>query len=254
MYKTSENTLFIGKNLVHVPTCGSTNDLAISLLQQSKAVEGTVVITDHQTAGRGQRGNQWQAEPLQNLTFSIVLKPVFLPVKDQFYLTICTALAICDYLYAKALPVVKIKWPNDILYQKKKICGILIENQIQGQGIVSSIIGIGINVKQQIFQSSMATSLYNLTKQDYNLSEELLHLFSHLEARYLMLRSGKKSELMQNYLDHLFQINETHTYQSKNGLFKGVILGIDEWGKLRVETDDGVQPFDLKEISYVFED
>lgn len=253
MYKTSEKTLFIGKNLIHVPTCGSTNDLAISLLQQAQAAEGTVVITDHQTAGRGQRGNQWQAEAQQNLTFSIVLRPLFLPVKDQFYLTICTALAISDYLQAKALPDVKIKWPNDILCQKKKICGVLIENQIQGQSIVSSIVGIGLNIKQQSFQSSMATSLYNVTKQEYSLPEELLQLLSYVEARYLMLRSGKKNDLLQNYLSNLFQLNETCTYRSNNALFQGIIRGIDPWGKLIVETNHGSQYFDLKEISYEIE-
>ena len=120
MYKIPANTLFTGKNLVFVPDCPSTNTLALEISQQSPVKEGTVVITDQQTAGKGQRGNTWEAEPRQNLTFSLILKPTFLAVNKQFYLNIVICLALKDYLRQKTSGPVHIKWPNDILVHQKK--------------------------------------------------------------------------------------------------------------------------------------
>ena len=152
MYKIPANTLFVGKNLVFVPDCPSTNTLALQITQQSPAKEGTLVITDNQTAGKGQRGNVWEAEPRQNLTFSLILKPGFLAVSKQFYLNVVICLALKDYLMEKISRTVYIKWPNDILVHEKKISGVLIENQLQGAHISNSIVGIGLNMNQKTIQ------------------------------------------------------------------------------------------------------
>lgn len=251
MYKTVENTLFIGKNVVFVSACPSTNDLALKLLQQPTVAEGTVVITDCQTAGRGQRGNQWQAEPGQNLTLSVILRPAFLQIRDQFYLTMVTALAVHDFLKSQLSTPAQIKWPNDILIGGKKLGGILIENQLQGESISASVVGIGLNINQKNFAISTATSLSLLTQQDYVLQNLFTALLSHLESRYLMLRSGKYEVLKQDYLQNLFQLNEVRTYQSNDQQFTGIIRGIDAWGKLMIETEQGMRIFDLKEVSFL---
>lgn len=252
MYKTVEHTLFIGKNIVHVPVCPSTNDLATRLLQQSASTEGTVVVTDHQTAGRGQRGNTWMAEPHQNLTFSVILKPSFLPVKDQFLLTVITALAVYDYLINKDCgDSVRVKWPNDLMVADKKIGGILIENQLQGSYLSSSVLGIGLNINQNAFSLPMATSLRQLTNTTFNLPVELSLLLSSLEAHYLLLRQGRQEELLQKYLQVLYRINEVHTYNIENRLMEATILGVDELGKLKLVTAEGLKTCDLKEIRYV---
>src|SRR5690348_13137008 len=105
----------MGHSLVFMPECHSTNGEALRLLQDNPPVaEGTVIITDNQTAGRGQRGNTWESEPGKNLTFSIILKPTFLHPKDQFKLNMCVSLALHDYLTSQ-LQDVKIKWPNDMM-------------------------------------------------------------------------------------------------------------------------------------------
>ncbi len=251
MYKTVENTLFIGKKIVFVPTCTSTNDLAIKLLQQPTAVEGTIVVTDSQTAGRGQRGNQWQTEPGQNLTLSIILKPVFLAVKDQFYLTMVTALGVHDFLKTQAPTPAQIKWPNDILMGGKKLGGILIENQLQSDSISAAVIGIGLNINQKAFAIHTATSLSLVAQHDFTLQETFALLLSHLESRYLMLRNGHLDVLKRDYLQNLFQLNEVANYLHSDQQFTGIIRGVDAWGKLIIETEQGVKSFDLKEVSFL---
>lgn len=252
MYKTVEHTLFIGKTIVHVPTCSSTNDLATRLLQQSTSAEGTVVVTDHQTAGRGQRGNTWLTEPHQNLTFSVILKPSFLSVKDQFLLTIVTALSVYDYLMGKGVgDRVRVKWPNDLMVVDKKIGGILIENQVQGSFLLSSVLGIGLNINQDVFSIPTATSLKQLTNTMFNLPVEISQLLSFLEAHYLLLRQGRQEELLQKYLQVLYRINELHTYSIEDRLIEATIVGVDELGKLKLATSEGLKTCDLKEIRYV---
>jgi BirA family transcriptional regulator, biotin operon repressor / biotin---[acetyl-CoA-carboxylase] ligase len=251
VYKTAEHTLFIGKNIVFVPECASTNDLALRLLQTTPTTEGTIVITDSQTAGRGQRGNTWVAAAKQNLTFSLILKPTFLPIKDQFFLNVFTSLALRDYLKSKMAEEVQIKWPNDILVNRKKIAGILIENQLQGNVLSTTMVGVGLNVLQKEFSIATATSLASITNQLFELSTELHSLLSFLEARYMQLRQNRFTELLKDYLTNLYQIHQKHLYKYNDRVFEGTIIGIDEIGKLKMETPEGVKHFGLKEISYM---
>ena len=251
MYKIPANTLFIGKKLIFMPECHSTNSLALELCQQSYVPEGTLVITDRQTAGRGQRGNTWESHPGMNLTFSVILKPTFLAIKDQFSLSMITSLAIRDYLAAMCSDPVFIKWPNDILVKQFKICGTLIENQLIGEQFSYAVIGIGLNVNQQVFNSSVATSLSLILDKSLDLQEVLEGLLSHLESRYLQLRQGRAQHLREDYLKYLYRFNEHHTFQSGDEQFTGKILGINEQGRLRVLTRDQEKDFGIKEISFV---
>jgi BirA family transcriptional regulator, biotin operon repressor / biotin---[acetyl-CoA-carboxylase] ligase len=251
LYKILANTLFIGKKLIFMPECHSTNSLALELCQQSQAPEGTLVITDRQTAGRGQRGNTWESQPGMNLTCSVILKPTFLAIKDQFLLSMVTSLSIRDYLAAYCSDPVFIKWPNDILVKQFKICGILIENQLTGEQFSYAVIGIGLNVNQQLFNISNATSLSLVLGKTVDLQDVLEGLLSHLESRYLQLRQGRTQQLREDYLNHLYRFNEDHTFQSGDEQFIGKILGINEQGRLRVLTHDQEKDFGFKEISFV---
>jgi len=251
LYKIPANTLFLGKQLVFVPECHSTNTLALQLSQNTSTLEGAVIITNNQTAGRGQRGNSWEAAPGMNLTFSVVLRPGFLAPKDQFYLNIITSLAVRDYLIGKTNEPVVIKWPNDILVQKKKICGILIENQIQGSSLVSAVVGIGLNVNQTNFQKDTATSLKLVTNTEASLESALHELLHFLETRYLQLRQQNTSALREEYLSNLYCRNEQHEFSSGDTTFMGTIQGIDETGRLVVDTVQGLKYFGIKEIIFV---
>jgi BirA family transcriptional regulator, biotin operon repressor / biotin---[acetyl-CoA-carboxylase] ligase len=253
LYKIPATTLFFGKNLIFMPECHSTNDEMLLLCQKESAPEGTLIITAQQTAGRGQRGNVWEAEPGKNLTFTILVKPALLPIHQQFYLNIFVSLGIRDYLTETARLKVQIKWPNDILSRDKKICGILIENQISGSALTNSAIGIGLNINQQQFDVSSATSVLRETGEHAELSTALDALLNFLEARYLQLRSGKLSILKKDYLDNLYRLNEPFTFSDKSGVFVGMIKGIEESGRLIIEKGNTTETYDLKEIRYVGE-
>jgi BirA family biotin operon repressor/biotin-[acetyl-CoA-carboxylase] ligase len=241
----------VGKNVVFVPECHSTNTLATQLSQNPSASEGTVVITHNQTAGRGQRGNVWFAEPGQNLTLSILLKPGFLLIKEQFFLNIITSLAVRDLLSDYIQSDIYIKWPNDILVHQKKICGILIENQLKGQVIETAVVGIGLNINQRDFEVPTATSLAREANRPFELQIIFENLLSCVEARYLQLKQKNYAALRNAYLQHVYQRGERHQYEAASQKFEGEIIGIGEDGKLAVNTDGQIKYFDIKEIRYL---
>jgi len=234
-----------------VPECQSTNSLMLDLTSKSPLPEGTVVITSNQYAGRGQRGNTWQTAAGMNLTFSVLLRPTFLSVKDQFRLTMVASLAVLDFLLDKGLVDVKIKWPNDVLVGRKKICGMLIENSIQGDSINQSIVGVGLNINQLEFPVSSATSLALLSQVSFDLNEQWNLLLEKLEKRYLQLRAGKQKELKEEYLKHLLSINQRQKFSSNGSDVEGTIKTVNELGELVVEMNGAERPFGMKEISFV---
>ena len=245
-------TLFLGKNVINLPECHSTNTYAAGLLAEKGASEGTVVTTEHQTAGRGQRGNSWEAAAGKNLTFSLILKPSFLQIQEQFYLNIITSLAIFDLL-TEFLPFgLAIKWPNDLYYYKQKLAGILIENSLKNTNLEWSVLGIGLNVNQSSFQNENAGSLVSITGREFSRAELLEKLLLRIEHRYLQLRSGERQELRKEYLSRLYWLGEFHTFRSGGDDFTGKIIGIDKLGRLAVvNRQNEVRYFGMKEIEFV---
>jgi BirA family biotin operon repressor/biotin-[acetyl-CoA-carboxylase] ligase len=250
LYKIPASTLFLGKNLLFMPECHSTNSSALELCQQSCPQEGTLVITNHQISGRGQRGNSWESEPAMNLTFSLILKPTFLAIKDQFMLSIVTSLAIRDYLAELLKKTVQIKWPNDILVNEFKICGILIENQLVGGRFSTSVVGVGLNVNQNRFSSTIATSISMIQGLTYNLQDVLDGILGAIEARYLQLRQNNFAKLRDDYLAHLYRRHLISSFKGGGREFMGEISGVDEQGKLQVLIQGKEQTFDTKEIAF----
>jgi len=250
LYKLYTNTEIIGKNLIYLPKCHSTNDIASELLKKKDLDEGSIIITDHQESGRGQRGNQWLAAAQQNLTMSIIFKPQFLNIADNFYLNIFISLAIRDFLSTILGNNVKIKWPNDIYYQNSKICGILIENFLKSHHISHSIVGIGLNVNQNEFSIANATSLYQITNQRYNLEGCLNNLIHHLEKKYLELKKLDLKNLKMEYYKNMYWFAENRVFKSDHE-FEGTIAGIDDNGKLQIVVDRDILSFDLKEVTFV---
>ena len=248
MYKIPANTHFMGKNLVYVPECHSTNTLASELCQKTAAVEGTTVITSNQLQGRGQRGNVWLSDPHKNLTFSLVLKPSFLKPIDLFNLTVSVSLGLCDFLTQRIGAGTKIKWPNDILVNDKKVCGILIENALAGDAIQYSVVGIGLNVNQQLFHMESASSMKAIAGNDFDLADEFMLLLEFLERRYLQLRSGKIADLRNDYVKSLFGKGELRKFADATGEITGVIEGVDQQGRLLVSSKGVVKDYEIKEI------
>lgn len=252
------NTLFIGKNMLFLPEVESTNTYAINLLRNVNIVDGTVIYTNNQTQGKGQRGTVWASETGKNITLSAILQPHFLDIKQSFYLSKITALACYDVL-TEILDAshydIKIKWPNDILVNMKKIGGILIENNLNGSKIQHAVIGIGLNVNQQNFGdlSAFATSIKIEKNEDFNTSIILESLCSKLEKWYFKLKENKFDFIHLNYLSHLFGLNETFNFIDNLGHnFYAEIINVEENGKLLVRnTNDELQTFDIKEVKII---
>ncbi|WP_299825387.1 biotin--[acetyl-CoA-carboxylase] ligase [uncultured Pontibacter sp.] len=245
------NTLFIGQQLNFLPACDSTNSEAQQLLLKNEATEGCTVITTNQTAGRGQRGNAWEAEPGKNITLSVVLMPKFLAVKHQFYLNMAVSLGVLDLLHELGLKNAQVKWPNDLYFEDKKLGGILIENAINSLTLQHSIIGIGLNVNQLEFGYTTATSLAKVLGHALNLGQVTNRLLELLEKRYLELRNGKTAKLKYEYLQGLYRYQEQHVFEVQNQRVRGQIQGVDEEGRLAVEIDGELRYFSFKEIAFV---
>lgn len=251
------NTLFIGKVAIHLERIDSTNKYAAEMISKSSPIEGTVIYADKQYAGRGQIGSQWTSSPCQNITMSIVLRPTFLPAQQQFLLNQAIALGIQEMLasYVVAPNQVQIKWPNDIYINKNKIGGVLIENRLKGSIIDYSIIGIGLNINQIEFDPTLPnpTSLALVNQKKYKIKELIMHLCSTIEQRYLQLRSRQHSKLKTDYLNHLYQYQQSANYyiSSSKKEVKGTITGISPQGHLLVNIDQEEQAFSLKEIKFL---
>ena len=252
MYKIPAGTLFLGKNLMILPECPSTNTLAAELSQAGQAPEGTVVITHNQTSGRGQRGNTWESGKGLNLTFSSVLHPGFLTASRQFQLNKVIALAVHDVVKKYTPEQVRVKWPNDIMVGNKKVCGILIENQVTGEKLSRSIAGIGLNVNQSEFSSPLASSVSIHSGKAIDLVTMFEDLLQSIEWRYLQLKNKQADKLDGDYLDSMFRINETHKFIVGDKETDAMIVNVDSSGKLIMKINNEMRSFDLKEIKYVY--
>jgi len=250
-------TLFIGKNTIFLPEIGSTNSYATDLLKNVNLSEGTVVHTANQTQGRGQRGNSWNAEPASNLTASIILKPGFLNIKKQFFLYQVAALACYDTL-AELLKTshfdIKIKWPNDLLVNRHKISGILIENNILNNAISSCIIGIGVNVNQKNFEGGIkATSLKLLTGEDFSVAAVLQLLCSYLEKYYLALKNNKYDWITEMYLSHFFGLDQWLNFDINGNIEPLLVKGMSDNGLLLLEDRSGyTREVDVQGLKWVY--
>ena len=210
-------------------------------------------MAETQFAGRGQTQNTWQSEPGKNLTFSILLNPRFMEVKDQFYLNMAISLAVNDVLARYFGHRAKIKWPNDSYVDNEKIAGILIENLVQGNQIKHAIIGIGLNVNQTEFPSFLknVTSFKKILHIDYDLHRLKNEICSFVEARYLQLKAGKYQALLEDYLDKLYLKDTWAGFKINGQEVQGKIVTVSAEGFLQVETEAGIQSFGFKEIEFV---
>lgn len=234
----------------------STNSYLAELCREGKVQEFHTIITDNQTAGRGQRGNSWESETGKNLTFSTVLYPTALEAKEQFLLSMTVAFAVVDALrnYTDGF---SIKWPNDIYWKDKKIAGILIENELEGKYITQSIIGIGLNVNQETFHSSAPNpvSLHQILGSNID-REELLHkVLKGIMAGYLFLETEHQQAVVnirQLYHQKLYRKEGFHPYRDTAGTFMAEIQEIEPSGHLVLKDEKGThRRYAFKEVEFI---
>lgn len=251
MHKILANTYFLGKDIIYLPECHSTNEEAQKRYRDGRAGEGSIIITDRQTAGRGQRGNRWFSEPGMNLTFSLVLTPLFLDASEQFGLNMAVALGIKDAL-SDYVSDVMVKWPNDIVHREwGKLGGILIENAVSGRGIEVSVVGVGLNINQLLFPFPHATSVALLAGAEVGKEEIFKVVITRIEKYFLLLKRGREKTLKSLYQHHLFRFGEVSTYNDGED-FIGQIIGISDQGNLIIEKNNqSVHHYSFKQVRFV---
>ena len=218
---------------------------------------GTVIYTPSQTAGRGQKGNSWESEDGKNLTFSHLLKRPPVKARDQFYLSEAAALAVVEALTAEAGDHFTVKWPNDVYWQDKKVCGMLIESSLDGTDIATSIVGIGINVNQERFLSDAPNpvSLTNITGRQHDLMALLKRVCSHIEELVDALGSDNaREQLHRQYMAALYRNDgQLHPYEDATGnRFMASVAGIAPDGTLTLRHQDGTtHDYLFKQVKHI---
>ncbi|WP_154657041.1 biotin--[acetyl-CoA-carboxylase] ligase [Hugenholtzia roseola] len=240
------------KPIIHLhDSLPSTNSHLQILAQQTQLPEGYTILARNQTAGKGQRGNLWEARPFENLTFSTLLYPTFLQPQEAFWLNIVVSLAILETLQREFKIAVQVKWANDIFFQDKKLAGILIENEITQQKIEKSIIGVGLNVNQKEFEEKKALSLFQILNQKQDIEVLANRILETFAQKYELLQAAEREKLRNAYLQNLYRYQEWHIFLVEGRKVAGQIIGIDKVGRLAVEMDNKVKYFGLKEIQFL---
>ena len=236
--------------IYHFDITASTNDDA----RDEKYREGDVVWADFQTAGRGQRGHEWHSRKGENLTFSVVLEPMFVPIAEQFSVSEVVALSLVDMLAEYGIEA-KIKWTNDIYVGDKKLVGILIEHSLAPGSLRRTVVGVGINVNQTEFDALLPNpiSMAQLLGKELDAEGVLRCFMSHLQRNYELLRSGGKAELHDRYNALLYRKNEYHTYALPSGeKFSAKIVGTAPSGALCLENESGeTKDYLFKEVEFI---
>ena len=229
----------------------STNAYLQQLNKKNKQSCGTSLSAVFQTNGRGQKGAKWEVLSGENLTFSVLVYPDILP-KYAFYLNIITTLSIQKTLADLKIDS-KIKWPNDILVDKKKICGVLIENQISGLRISQSVIGIGLNVNQSKFNDSLKATSLLLQGVSIEIEDVLKQIYGYLDFYYNLLIESNFDLLLKHYYSNLLWLNKMGVFENQFGRFNATVIGITDVGMLNLMLGDGTKKaYDLKEVKFIY--
>lgn len=242
------------RQVIRLETTESTNNYLKQLLQEQALPEGSLVVADYQSQGRGQMGNGWSAERGKNLLFSLLLYPGSVPANEQFIISRMASLAVKNTL-DQFTDDIRIKWPNDIYWKEKKIAGMLIENDVMGKHIQHSIIGIGININQDRFPEELPNpvSLKQITGTVQD-REYILDTFTReFFLLYREFQGGDTKAIEDEYMMDLYRVNEYHWYEDSKGKFQGVIHDVLPSGHLIVKTlgDGEVRKYAFKEIAFI---
>jgi len=241
--------------IIKLDAIDSTNSYLRRLSTEEMLEDYTIVTADHQTDGRGQMGTNWASQECKNLTVSVFKDVSFLKTEHSFYISMVVSLAVFKALESLQIRKLKIKWPNDILSENKKIAGILIENVIKNNQLQASVIGLGLNVNQTEFEGlPNASSLLLTSGKVFDLDEVLDEILKKLHIYFQELENGQLTKLKQEYEKRLFRKGKPSTFKGIDGeLFSGIILGISDSGNLKIQTENETeQEFDLKEVSLLY--
>lgn len=241
-------------NLVKLNAINSTNEFLNDLVKDTTTENWTVVVAENQTKGKGQFQNKWQSEDGKNLTFSVLCELDDFHIDYSCYMNYVVSLAVFNVLKEYIPRKLKVKWPNDILSASKKICGILIENTVSKNKIVRSIIGIGLNINQEKFDSlPNASSLKLIASKEFDKNELLEKIVNELKKQTFLINKRLFEVIKDEYEANLYKKNVPSMYKDTfDTVFMGKILGVNQQGQLIVELEnETIKSFGLKEIKFL---
>jgi BirA family biotin operon repressor/biotin-[acetyl-CoA-carboxylase] ligase len=231
----------------------STNAEAMRMLKRSKPIEGTCVVANFQSEGRGQRSNAWTSRSGENLLVSFILYPAPILAHEPFVLSKAIAVAVRSAIASFTKGDVQIKWPNDILIDGKKTAGILLENQWAGTTWQAAIAGIGINVNQTEFTPEKATSLAKQNGNVLMIDDVLKELQTRLSIEYTRLCHGNDATLDEEYHQWLFGKDGFNVYQTPEGRVSAKVLRVADDGRMEIITENGdLYRYDLSEMQLIY--
>ena len=240
-------------NIIRRSEVSSTNTFAKKLLKKERPVEGTVIQAAYQTAGKGYDNNSWESKSGENLLMSMIIYPDFLDISKQFSLSMAIALGIVDFL-EEFIPDQElfIKWTNDIYVGEKKISGIMINNEVMGDHFEHVIAGIGVNVNQTVFSKDIPNpiSLKMIRNTDFDPELLCVILTKKLLDRLKLLKTDP-SEIKEDYHAFLLGRGDWRNFIFQDEKITAKIIGVNEYGRLMLETKSGSIDCDLKEIAFV---
>lgn len=241
---------------IRVDEVDSTNLMLKKIAREEHPEEGSVVIAGYQTGGRGQMGTSWFSSKGENLLFSLLIYPKNVEANGQFIISRIASLAVKNTL-DQFVSDIRIKWPNDIYWKDKKIGGMLIENDIQGKQIENSVIGIGININQQIFPPDLPNPVS--LKQITGSEQDMEYIFNIFMREFFMLyrefEHGGTNSIEDEYMLDLYRINDYYWFEDKNGKFKAIIENVLPTGHLVLKTlkNEVRRRYSFKEVAFVDE-
>jgi len=240
--------------IIKLDAIDSTNSFLKEMAQKMDLENFTVVTAASQKKGRGQMGEEWVSEPSKNLLCSVFVAFDALKITEKRLLNYAVSIAVLNVLKEYEVPKLQVKWPNDIMSDHDKICGILIENVMQKKHIKSTVIGLGVNINQLDFPNSLSkvTSVKRTTKKEVNIEEFLNKLIQELKGTLKIVSSKDRTILESTYLSLLYKKNIPSMFkETDNTLFMGKIIGISSVGKLQIQLDNElIKEFEVKEVSF----
>tara|TARA_B100001059_G_scaffold132905_1_gene132994 strand:+ start:4210 stop:4947 length:738 start_codon:yes stop_codon:yes gene_type:complete len=237
-----------------IDAISSTNEYLKQLYLKKNIYDNFLIITNNQTEGRGQGISSWESEPKKNLTLSIYKDLKKNKLKNPFIINLIISISIIETLKKYNLPNLKIKWPNDILSSSKKISGILIENFFQREFLISSIIGIGLNVNQISFKKAKnAISIASIKKKKIDLTEVLNILTKKISLKFHEIDDLKINDLINEYESLLFKKDKFSKFNINNKIIDGRIIGVNQSGKLKVKIgNEIIREYNSSEIKIIY--
>lgn len=237
-----------GSVLIQLVSVDSTNNYVANLIENESCRDGSVIMADYQTQGRGQRGNSWQSVSAENLMCSIAFQPKY-PLQEQIRMSWYSALMWQQCLRRFGVNAL-IKWPNDLYVEGKKIGGLLIEQQLKGVELEWVVLGCGINVNHHP-DLPFSTSILDQTGQRFKPSTVLAEFLDLMNAQQSIL-NGDFQKLKALFEAELWLKGAWRKFETKGGkVFEGAILGVSDIGEVRIQTLKGIQNFGNQEVAYL---